>query len=211
MTCFFFSLIHFKHCIEPYCVFVPTLFCYGMQKEIRTQWNRAERCKQGKTKTTKNLLQIHISSTSFLKSGNLEMFYNELKSWSEDFWNSKKKKKSGKRAHAKTETTEVFGSLCNVLLFWLHVKMLNFWKQPPKLLGYVTEYLGVGRRGLTKKPRRLTKNVIKRIEHIQNIPTKWKRTQTQQNSFSFVWGPSAINFKLLLLTETIIGLKPLCM
>lgn len=122
----------------------------------------------------------------------------------------KKKKKTGKRAHAKTETVEVFGSLCNVLLFWLHVKMLDFWKQPPKLLEYVTEYLGVGAGGLTKK-QTLTKNYIKRIEHIQNIPTTWKRTQTQQNSFSFVWGPSAITFKLLLRTQTIIGLKPLCM
>lgn len=68
------------------------------------------RCNQGETKTTKNLLQIHISSTSFLNSGNLEMFHNELKV----FWDLKKLMKW---AHAKTENVEVFGSLCNVLLF----------------------------------------------------------------------------------------------
>lgn len=75
------------------------------------------------------------------------MFHNELKSWTEVFWNSKR---LVKWAHAKTETVEVFESLCNVLLFWLHVKMLDFWKQPPNLLEYVAEYLGKGG-GLTKK------------------------------------------------------------
>lgn len=119
--------------------FCLTMFHHGMQKEKSTQWNRAVRCIQRKTKTTKNLLQIHISSTSFLNSGNLVIFHNELKSWTEELWNSKTDKK--KRAHGKTETLEVFGSLCNVLLFWLHVKMLDFWKQPPTLLEYVAEYL----------------------------------------------------------------------
>lgn len=51
----------------------------------------------------------------------------------------------------KPETMEVFGSLCNVLLFWLHVKMLDFWKQTPNLLEYVAEYLGEMGGGLTKK------------------------------------------------------------
>lgn len=135
------------------------MFRCGMQKEIRTQWNRAVRCNQGKNKTTKNLLQIHISSTSFLNSGNLEMFHNELKSWTEVFWNLKR---LIKWAHAKLKPVEVFGSLCNVLLFWLHVKMLDFWKQPPNLLEYVAEYLGEGGRGTNKKKTTLTKNDIKK-------------------------------------------------
>lgn len=67
------------------------------------------------------------------------MFHNELKSWTEVFWNLKRLVKMAQ--NAKTETVEVFGSLCNVLLFWLHVKMLDFWKQTAKLLEYVAEYL----------------------------------------------------------------------
>lgn len=85
-------------------------------------------------------------------SGNPEMFQNELQPWTGVFWNLKKKKKQQKDrwkkwAHAKTEIMEVFGSLCNVLLFWLRVKMLDFWKQLPNSLEYVAEYLGEGGKG----------------------------------------------------------------
>lgn len=50
----------------------------------------------------------------------------------------------------------------------------------------------------------------KRITHIE-YGQKRKRAQSQLNHVSFVWEPRAVTFKLLLLTETIIGLKPLCM
>lgn len=86
----FFSLLHFKRCIEILLCFCLFMFRCGMQKEIRTPCNRAVQCNQEKNKTTKNLLQITISSTSFLNSGNLEMFHNELKSWTVVFWNPKR-------------------------------------------------------------------------------------------------------------------------
>lgn len=133
------------------CVFVPTLFCYGMQKEIRTQWNRAEQCKQGKTKTTKNLLQIHISSTSFLKSGNLEMFYNELKSWTEDFWNSKKKKKDWQKGPCQNWNCGSLWKLVQCVTLLTSCKDARLLKTTAKITGICHRIFGGWGGGANKK------------------------------------------------------------
>lgn len=89
-TWWFISLLCFLSALSGITLcFCSAMFRCGMQKDIRTHWNRAAQCNQWKTKTTKNLLQIHISSTSFLNSGNLEMFHNELKDWTK-VWTQKK-------------------------------------------------------------------------------------------------------------------------
>lgn len=159
---FFFSLVHLKPCIESYfCICVLTMFHCGMQREIRTQWNTAKRCNQGMTRTTKNLLQIHIFSLSFLNSGNLKMFHNGQKS-----------RNHGLR---KSEKTGTFGPCQN----WNHgsllklvqcvtlltsclkkklIKMQDFWKQPPKITGLCRWIFGEGMRG-TNKRTTLTKKM----------------------------------------------------
>lgn len=84
---------------------------------------------------------------------------------------------------------------CSVLTpYWLHVKT---WKQLPTSL---KEYLSRGRKYTIKKNKAYGVRGQKR-----------RRAQCQRNRVSFVREPRAVTFKLLLLTETIIGLKPLCM
>lgn len=120
--------------------FCSAMFRCGMQKDIRTHWNRAAQCNQGKTKTTKNLLQIHISSTSFLNSGNLEMFHNELKDWTEVFGNSTAtktttKKKTVKMAQCQNWNRGSLWKLVQCVTLLTSCKDRRLWKTATKFTG----------------------------------------------------------------------------
>lgn len=73
----------------------------------------------------------------------------------------------------------------------------DFWKQLPT--------------SFAAKLARGRKYSIKKNKAYRVPGQKRKRAPSQLNHVSFVWEPRAVDFKLLLLTETIIGLKPLCM
>lgn len=122
----------FKPCIEPYSVFLfKPCFIVGCRKKLGLNETIAVRCNQGKIETTKNLLQIHISSMSFLDQWEpWDVLQWTTKSRSYGLWNSKRLVKKG--PIPKLNPWKSFRSLCNVLLFWLHVKMLDFWKTAAK-------------------------------------------------------------------------------
>lgn len=153
MTCWFiFSLLIHKRCIENTTVFVCPCFRCGMQKEIRTEWNRAVQRTQGKNKTTKNLLQTNVSSVSLLNSGSPETFHNELTDQLIELKSSGTPKDCWKWPNAKIC---IRGSLWKLVqCVTLLTSCKDFCKQPPNFLEYLAEYVGGdvgGGWGLTKK------------------------------------------------------------
>lgn len=141
-----------------------------------------EQCNWGRNKTTKNGTVFGTWPPSRWISP--PSFWN---------WSLLERLKTGERQNLICGRLWTLVAVCWPIL----TPCKDFWKQLPTSFA---EYLARGRKYSIKK------NKAYRV-HGQTR----KRAQSQLNHVSFVWEPRAVTFKLLLLTETIIGLKPLCM
>lgn len=112
MTCWFiFSLLHFKRCIEPYSVFLFSCVSLWDAERSQDSMKQSSAVQPREPRQPKTYCKFAFPARHFWSVGTFEMFHNELKSSAELFWNSKRLVNG---AHAKSETVEVFGSLCNV-------------------------------------------------------------------------------------------------
>lgn len=153
-----------------------------------------EQC--GRNNTTKNRSVSGASPPSRCLAWNFRticwsFFFFFFSFQTEALWNSER------LANAKTVSVEVFGCLWKCVdPFWLHVKTFENSCQ------HHLQDNWQGEENIASEKNRANR------EHGQK---KEKGARSRLNHVSFVREPRAVTFKLLLLTETIIGLKPLCM